>query len=289
MRNAPAVVDQRSLTERLYLPEWAGGWFLARWLWVLAAVLEHGWRVTAIEDAYAATDMIFTAGAWHVADYITLEPSGGYALWAGTMIGIAMVAWGGRATKFGIVLFLVCGWTLGAYEALNVKAHDRLLFWVSLGLFFSPADQPNLTQKYRSPFARRFLLLVFSGIYGSTGFAKALYDPSWFTDGTVLGLHFLDAQHGSSAIAVWLSGQTWFLLPGAAIAVLWEMTFPLGIWFKKLNPIYLFVGLVFHFTLLATMQVGPFAFVALAAYPAMLHPEIAREGWARFEAWRANR
>lgn len=287
--NPPDIVETRSLTERLYLPEWAGGWFLARWFWVVAALLEHAWRVTAIEDAFAAPDMVFTSGAWRVAEYITLEPAGGYALWAGTMLGIAMVAWGGRLTKLGIVLFLVCGWTLGAYEALNVKAHDRLLFWVSLGIFFSPADQRDLTRKYRSPFARRFLLLVFSGIYGSTGFAKAIYDPTWFTNGQVLGLHFLDFRHGSAPIAVWLSDKTWFLLPGAAIAVLWEMTFPLGIWFKKLNPIYLAIGLVFHFTLLATMQVGPFAFVALAAYPAMLHPEIARDLWNRIEAFRRSR
>lgn len=276
MRPPPAHVDTRSFTERVFEPEWAGGWFLARWLWVLAAFLEHAWRVRAIEDAYASQDMVFSVGVWRVASYIDLSVQGGYALWAGTMLGIAMVAWGGRLTKPGILLFLICGWTLGAYEALNVKAHDRLLLWVSTALFFSPADERDLAGKYRSPFGRYVLIVAYSAIYGSTGFMKAFYEPTWFTDGTVLGLHFLDHNHGSGALAVWLSDKKWFLLPGGAITVIWEMTFPFAVWIRKLNPWYLMVGFLFHFILLLTMQVGPFAFVATAAYPVLLHPEVAR-------------
>lgn len=286
MRTPPAHVDSRPLTERIYAPQWAGPWFLTRWLWVLAAFLEHAWRVTAIEDAYAAPDMVFASGAWRLSDYFFLEPSGGYALWAGTMLGIALVAWGGRATKLGILVFLICGWTLGAYEALNVKAHDRLLVWVSVALFFSPADQRDLAGKYRSPFARYLLIIGFSAIYGSTGMLKAIYEPTWFTDGSVLGLHFLDHNHGSGVIATWLSDKTFLLLPGAAITVLWEMTFPLAVWFRKLNPPYLLVGFLFHFILLMTMQVGPFAFVSTAAYPVLLHPEVARGLYERWLAYR---
>ena len=222
MRSPPAELDQRSLVDRIFDPEWAGGWTATRYLFVFAGILEHGWRVTAIEDAYAAPDMVFASGVFRVAEYVTLTPPMGYALWALSILGLFCVAYGGRLLRPGLLLWALAAWTLMGNEALNVKAHDRLLTWVAIAIWISPAHERGLTHKYRSPAARLFLLIAFCAIYGSTGLAKHLHEASWWENGEVLAYHFLNFHHGGNALAVWMSGQgylVWFMM----VTVLFEL------------------------------------------------------------------
>jgi len=267
--------------EQIFEPQWAGAWTFTRYLFVFAAFLEHGWRITAIEDAYAAPDMIFASGMFRLSEYITITPSLGYLLWALSMLGLFCVAYGGRLFRPGLLLWAVGAWTLMGYEALNVKAHDRLLTWIAIGLMFSPAHERGLANKYRSPAGRHFLLIAYCAIYGSTGLAKHLHEPSWWTDGEVLAYHLLNFHHGGNALAVWMSTQLWLLWGMSIITVVFEVAFPFVIWFRKTNPWILLVAGLFHIGTLFLMDVGPFAFVALSAYPVLLHPEVAREWWER--------
>jgi hypothetical protein len=289
MRMAPAHVDTRPILERIYAPEWAGGWVVARYLWVFAALLEHGWRMTAIKDAYAASDMVFASGMFRVAEYLTITTTMGYLLWALSIIGLFFVAYGGRLFRPGLLLWFVAAWLLMGNEALNVKAHDRLLTWVAIGLFISPAGERGLENKYRSPIGRYFLLIAFCAIYGSTGLAKHLHEPSWWVDGEVLAYHLLNYHHGGNMLAVWFSGQSWLVWIMAVVTVLFEVSFPFLIWFRRLNPWVLLIGALFHCGTLFLMDVGPFAFVSLSAYPVLLHPEFMRESWDKLRSRYARR
>jgi hypothetical protein len=286
------VVDQRPVLERIYAPHWAGGWAVARYLWVFAALLEHGWRVRAIEDAYAATDMVFASGFFRVAQYLTITPTLGYLIWALSILGVFFVAHGGRLFRPGLLLWFVAAWLLMGNEALNVKAHDRLLTWVAIGLFISPAGERGLAHKYRSPAGRYFLLIAYCAIYGSTGLSKHLHEPSWWYDGEVLAYHLLNFHHGGNALAVWMSGQAWLVWGMSVITVFFEIAFPFFIWFRALNPWTLLIGVIFHIGTLFLMDVGPFACVSLSAYPILLHPEVARKWWeqlaARYPRLRSN-
>ena len=263
----------------LFAPQWAGGWIAVRYLWALAAFLQYGSDVFSIGDVWGAPDMVFASGPYRLSEYFFMTPMAAYYLWGLQMFGISMVLWGGKALRPGLVLWAFGAWTMLGYEALNVKAHDRLLAWVSLVLFVSPAHERNLHLKYRSPFARYFLLVVMSAIYGATGWNKWLHEPTWFTDGSVLGLHFLHYHHGSRPLGVWLSSQTWSHLPMTAITVLWEAFFPILILIRRINPIMLVLGFLFHGVLLITMNVGPFAFVSWSTYPILLHPDLAEKAY----------
>jgi len=270
----------RRALDWFFRPQWAGGWIAARWLWVVAAGLQYGLDVFSIGDVWGAPDMVFASGPYRLSEHFFMSTTAAYYLWFLQMLGIGMVAWGGRLLRPGLVLWGFGAWTMLGYEALNVKAHDRLLAWVSLVLFVSPAHERDLHRKYRSPFARYFMLIVMSAIYGATGWNKWLHEPSWFTDGSVLGLHFLHYHHGSEPLGVWLSSQTWAHLPMTVITVLWEALFPVLILIKQVNPVMLVLGVLFHGTLLLTMNVGPFAFVSWATYPVLLNPDYGRRAWA---------
>lgn len=275
----------RRRLDALYAPQWAGGWLVARGLWVLAALLEYGFDYQSIGDVWGAPDMVFTNGWYRAADLHFMTVPEAWALWVGVLVGIAGVAWGGRLLRPGLLLWFVCAWTMLAYEALDVKAHDRLLLWVSVGLFLSPAHERGLWTKWRSPATRWYLMLVFASIYGSTGFNKALEEPTWWTTGEVLRNHFMEPDHGGFALGLFLSELEWALPIMSITTVVWECAFPFLIWFKRATAPLLALGVLFHLVLLLTLWVGPFAFVAWTAYPVLLHPDIAHGLYVRGRRW----
>jgi hypothetical protein len=264
--------------DRLYAPIWAGGWDLVRWGFALSQLGAHLWRIHRMADAYAADDMVFTAGPWQLARYVTWSLPTAWAWWSVALVGLVGLLWGGRLAKPGLVAYLAGAWALMAVEALDVKAHDRLALWMALGLLLAPIGERGLTQKWRSPWARWYLLVVFSAIYGSTGLCKVLEEPGWF-DGTVLQYHLVHRWHAGSPLALWVSAHWPITLVMGWVTIGFECAFPLLVWVRRTNPWILLAGVAFHLGLLVLMQVGPFPAVSLAAYPVLLDPELARVLW----------
>lgn len=276
------IAALRSGLERLYAPIWAGGYAGTRLSFALAAGLTMAPRVTMLGDAYAAPDMSFRVAPFYLADHLQLTLPTATGLWAASLLGLLGLAWGGRLARPGLLLWASCAALLLAAEGFNIKAYDRLLFWIALGLLFSPIHERGLLTARRSPWGRWFVLLVYIGLYGSTGGLKALQTGpgSWWT-GTVLPYHLVDVWFGNLPVGVAISAQPWLWMPMQWFTLLFELGFPLAVLLRRLNPLWLLLGLVFHLGVLALMNVGPFSFVALCAYPLLLHPEAGRRLWER--------
>ncbi len=266
--------------KRLFEPVWAGGWTAARLCFAVAVLWGHWPRLARVEDAYACTDMLFTTGPWQLANYVVWTPTSAYALWTVGLLGIMGLFLGGRFFRPGMFLYLLGAWALLGEEAINVKAHDRLSLWVALGLCLSPAHERSLGEKWRSPVARYFLLIVFGWLYWSTGSLKLLEEPAW-RDGTAMQYALLHRFHAGGPLALWLSKQALACRLLGWFTVAFEMSFPLLVLWRRSNPWVLACGAAFHLGVLALMNVGAFSAVALSAYPALLHPEVARGLWTR--------
>ncbi len=266
--------------DRAFAPEWAGGWTLARWGFAFAALWGHLPRLSRIDDAYACTDMLFNYGPYRLNEWVTFTPLTATVLWVLGLLGIVAIAVGGRLFRPGMLFYLVGAWALLAEESINIKAHDRLSLWVAVGLLLSPAHERSLTTKWRSPVGRWFLLVVFGWLYWSTGSLKAMEEPGWF-NGSALQYHFLHRFHAGGELAVWMSTQNAICRVLGWFTVAFEVGFPLLVLWRRANPWVLLAGMGFHLGILALMNVGAFSFVALSAYPAMLHPEVARGLWQR--------
>ena len=113
----------------------------------------------------------------------------------------------------------------------------------------------------------------------SDGCAACCLAPGVFGD--VLAYHMLHPYFGMKPAGVWVSGQRWLLVPLCWTTVLFEASVPLLIWWRRTNPWLLAVGVLMHLGIRVFMNVGPFSYVALAAYPALLHPEVARRLYER--------
>lgn len=267
-----------SWMQRAFAPDWAGAWGAARWAFTLTLFYAHLPRFARIEDAYACTDMLFTTGPWRLADFVVWTPESATGMWWLGIVGLAGMAWGGRLFRTGLLLHLIGAWALLGEEALNVKAHDRLGLWVALAFFLSPANERDLTVKWRSPVARWYLLVVFGWLYWSTGTLKFVKEPGWF-DGEALQYHLLHRFHAGGPVAVWMSTQNALCRVLGWFTLAFEIGFPFLVLWRRSNPWVLLAGAAFHLGVMALMSVGAFSFVALSAYPAMLHPEVAREWW----------
>jgi len=274
--------------ERLFEPAWAGGWAWMRRCWALAALACVLPRFGSVEDAYAASDMIFSRGPWFLADHVVLGPAAVYGLLAGCALCLVAVARGGRLFVPCLLLFLLMNWTVLSAEALSIKGSDRLLTQTGLVLLFSPAREKDLRNAWRSETARWFLLVVYMALYGSTGWLKLLKEPAWWS-GKVLANHLVHPWFGSRPLGVWVSAQPWLTIPMSWTTVLAEALFPLLVFFRRTNPWILALLAGMHLGILLLMDLWRFSLVSVAGYPVLLHPGIAREIQLRWQAWRQSR
>jgi hypothetical protein len=275
------------MVEALFRPRWAGGWTITRVAYALAGLLTVLPRFSAVEDAYASSDMVFSRGPFFLADHVVLSPASVYALLSISCLSLLVVARGGAFFRPALLIFLVTDWLVLSAEALNIKAYDRLQTQVGLVLLLSPAGEAGLMTALRSPVARWYLLAVYSALYGSTGWMKLLNEPAWW-EGKVLAQHLVHPWFGSVPLGVWVSDKVWLTVPFSWMTVIAEASFPFLIQFRRTNPWILLVLAGMHLGIFVLMSVGPFSFVAVAAYPALLHPEVAQALWERLRAWGAT-
>lgn len=269
--------------ERLYRSEWAGGWTCARLLFVFALAHGHLPRIAGVGDAFGAPDMVFNNSLSSLNEYVFVTPQLAYGFWGIGTLGLVLMLLGGRSFRAGLGLWLIGGWLLLLSEGLNIKAHDRLGLLMVIPFLCAPLNETHLTQKYRSPIGRYFMLLVFGVIYFETGLMKLMYESSWMGSGDVLAYHLVHPFHGNTTLGAFLSGQPLLIAPMAWFTLAFELSFPLLVLYRKTNPWVLAAGVVFHLTLLVLMDVGSFGYMSLAAYPVLLHPESARTLWERIK------
>jgi len=277
-----------TLSDRLFAPQWAGGWALSRVLLALAALAGHLPRAWGIGDVYGVQDLVFTMGPMTLNNHVQWSEGTAWGLWAAGLIGLGGLLFGGRAAKPGLLLWFGTTVLLLVNETLNVKAYDRLFMWVTLAFLFAPISERKLTTKWRSPAGRWLLLIVFMALYGSTGWLKALKEPTWWTNGDVLSYHTLHHYFGMKPVGVWASTQKWLLMPMCWVTVIFEAAFPVLVWIRRVNPWLLVVGALMHIGIRLFMNVGPFSYLALAVYPVLLHPEVAHQWWERWQRRRVR-
>ena len=275
------AVAMSTALDRFFRSEWAGGWTLARLIFVFALAHGHLPRILGVGDAFGAPDMVLNNSLSSLNEYVFVTPELAYALWGIGTLGLVLMLLGGRWFRAGLGLWLIGGWLLMLSEGLNIKAHDRLGLLMVLPFLFSPLDETELTKKYRSPIGRYFMLLIFGVIYFETGLMKLMYESSWMGSGEVLAYHLVHPFHGNTALGAWLSGQPLLMAPMAWFTLAFELWFPLLVLFRKTNPWILAAGALFHLTLLVLMDVGAFGYMSLASYPVLLHPEVGRRVWER--------
>ncbi len=268
-----------------FLPRWAGGWAATRILFGVACALAHLSLIGPVQDALLLPQFTFATGPLAGPGRVLLSPLSAWLLLGASLLGDGLTIRGGRMALPGLVMSFIGGLSLKYALGLDVRAPDRLMAWMVLGLLLGPLTRTGLHRETRGPAARWFLMVVFSALYGSTGWMKALEEDGWWT-GTALAYDLVDRFHGGHLLGVWLSGHPSLTLLLSWGTLLFEMSFPFLVWLPAANPWILLAGLGLHGGIALLMDVGPLGMVAVSAYPVLLEPEIARRLARRWGAGR---
>lgn len=200
-------------------------------------------------------------------------------------------------------LWAVCLHSLLLFALLAVAVgwRTRLSLWIalSLSLYLGLLDQSGTFKKYSVIGLHLFLLLSFTRC-GSVWSVDALrrldryrlmpLSPVWprrlmqvlvasiylgsavtkirlpdFANGELLMFSLLDDQWGGGYLGLWLSTRPKLLILASMATLLFEIAFPLLVWNRRMRRGMLALAILFHLTLAATMSLGIFSPVMLAA------------------------
>jgi hypothetical protein len=100
-------------------------------------------------------------------------------------------------------------------------------------------------------------------IYFSS-FLFKLYDPVW-VGGTALA-HAWQFPFFGRPWTETLTGLPWLVAAGTWGTLLFEVSFPLLIWFRRLGPWLLVCGALFHLCIEVTLRLGIFSYAMMAVY-----------------------
>jgi hypothetical protein len=228
---------------------------------------------------------------------VTVQAS---ALWVGLALAAAMamlLGLGGRITAF--VALQACL----AVVDVNSDAggsYDELMFnglWLLVlagGTQTLSLDAWLRTGRVSPPatigrWARFLVVFQLILVYATTGWQKL--SSHWVPGGGSTALYYIlqqpTWQRGDNT---WLAFEPWYTFTriGTAVTWIWEVTAPLwllawaasipgarwGRWLvaARLRGVYAAIGLGLHASLLVAMDVGPFSWVSLAYYAAIVHP-----------------
>lgn len=270
--------------ERLFAPEWAGGWVLTRWLYAVASLTLHLPRYDQIVDAQAHPEVVFTSGPFRVADTLVLSYPASVALWSAGLVGLGALARGGRLARSGLGLWLVTAWPLVMWGGLSARVPERLFLLVGLVLLLAPLHDERPGPRRHHGLPRWLLLVLACALYGSTGWLKALTEPAWWT-GEALAYDLVDRYFGVRPVGVWLSARPGWTRALSLYTIAVEASLPLLIWWRRSNPWILAAAAGLHLGIEVAMDVGPLTWCTLAMYPVLLHPEVAERLWRRLGAW----
>ena len=266
--------------ESRWSARWAGGWALTRVAFGLAAIDAQLARWPDVRAALAVPELVFASGPTRISDHVLLGPVAAWILWGVAFLPLVGVILGRSWARAGVLSWFVLHASLLAALGLNVRAPERFVFLLVVALLFSPIDEPALHRKWRSPAPRWLLILLYSSLYGSTGWLKLIVDPAWWT-GDALRYDLVERFHAGGVLATWLSGH-----PALCLAMSWftlgfEALFPILVWWPAATPWLLLVGVGMHLGIGALMHVGPLGTMAMSAYPALCDPDRAEALWKR--------
>lgn len=269
------------------LPSPRSSWGTFRLLWAFALAITWIWHAPSLVETRTSSGLPIRVALPVLAEIGPLSPDTAWSLWACTLIGAMVAVWvRGPVRRLSVAIAGTAALVLCLEEALNLKAYDRLLAWQSLVLVFAPddADGDDESPVTASGFARFALVIVYAGLYGSTGWMKVLFEPAWAT-GEPLPYFLVDTSFGLRPLGVLASAHPWLLAPSAWLTIAFEALFPFVIWWRRARGPLLALGVALHLGIFALMNVGPFSLVALAAYPVLL----GQERWGALVDWIARR
>jgi hypothetical protein len=230
--------------------------------------------------------MMLDTGAWGLGPWLS---SHGLGHVAGLLLrDVLLIAYTclavGIFTPVTVPLVFVGSAGMLSWNSLPYSGAQQLLHELPLCLIFvdsgavwsvdawrsnrkGPAGQPRLEPIW----PLRLLQFQLALLYFSAGLWK-MGNATWRSG---LALHYVLNNHVYQRIPGDLPPVFFSAIVGLTyLTLVWELVFPLLVWFRATRPAMLVIGLLLHLGMWVTMEVGAFMPTILIAYVAFLDPEL---------------
>jgi hypothetical protein len=218
-----------------------------------------------------------------------VAPAVTWTLYAVLMASLVLFVAGVRARFAATVHFLLYAYFYHVQMYSLNASLDRMLLQVSLLLCFARSDEVislrarwrrrrGLPLRERVPFwTGRLIGVQGMFVYLGTGLHK-VFAPEWH-GGEVLYFNFIN--YWGSDLAFWLARTVPDLRVYAFfvyLTIAFEVSAPVGLYWRKAQPFYFLMGLGFHTIIAFTLQIWQFLVVP-GTYVLYVDPEKVKRGW----------
>ncbi len=205
-----------------------------------------------------------------------------YLFLGGQIIFLLMGIAGIYPRLSAIMIFFITTNLSNRMYLMNTAGEQLLLIFLFFLMFFpnekeEESEFKNLLGNICSIacFIQMIFLYFFSGIF-------KLYGPEW-RGGSALFLTLMMDEFSHPLIKENLTNNNFFLIIGTYVALLYQLLFPIVIWFKKIRRHFLWIGIGFHISIALIMGIFDFGMIMLIAYIQYMDNEKARKILTGFE------
>lgn len=141
---------------------------------------------------------------------------------------------------------------------------SNLLFWLILLPDGTQVMRPNGWRAVLGTSAFWILRLQLLLAYAATGLHKL--SGTYWLDGTAMGIVATDPAYGMA----WLADVPWLATMSTWMVLVFQLTFPIAVWFKRPRIPWMVMGIVFHLGTAISLGIPEMALAFVAAYPIWL-------------------
>lgn len=157
------------------------------------------------------------------------------------------------------------------------------LFLLSIFLFRVKDDDSSKlasVQRLLHNLGFNFIWIQISILYMTAGFHKLL--GTYWLNGEALMLTMSMEEFSLPYIMRLAESNTWYFKLGTWISLFYQISFPFLIWFKKVRPVLLAIGLVFHLSIAFIVGVTDFGLILVGMYSIFV-PEYLARRWIQLD------
>lgn len=187
-----------------------------------------------------------------------------------------------------VMVFILTSNLSNRMYLMNTAGEQLILIFLFFLMFFSVKEEKKTELQIMinnicamALFFQMVVLYFFSGIY-------KLYYPEW-TNGSAMFLTLMMDEFTHPFIKNNLSGNNILLLVGTYISLIYQLAFPIFIWFKKIRKYFLWVGIIFHLSISFVLGIFDFGMIMLIAYIMYMENEKAYKILAGFNRISINK
>jgi hypothetical protein len=102
-----------------------------------------------------------------------------------------------------------------------------------------------------------------------------LLDPNWFNGDAIYYISQIDS-YSNSFLTNLMKNHSWVSKTATILALIYQSLFPILIWFKKIKPVYLLIGVIFHLFIAFGMGIFSFGMIMISCYLLFYTPKYSR-------------